>query len=195
MNKHAKNSSEATLWQFKMVINTGDVRYLIKIDNYDELPEDVDYAELSNAWYRIYNEFSDVAGGNRADLGLLQVKRLTTMKIRIATHFELLKAISIFPDKELIDYFNTLGYAIDPDNFNETYNAAHRKLTHEKHKASGIEKDMEDDDQKSETDLDDLIVSLEKYQGYQFNEYEMTVRKFANIYKKARNAGSKNIKE
>lgn len=195
MYKYAKDSSHALLWQFKMVINSGDLRYLLKIENYDDLPDDVDYAELSNAWYKIYNEFSDIAGGNRADLGLLQVKRLTTMKLRLATHFELLKAINIFPDQELIDYFNSLGYAIDPDNFNETYNAAYRKLIHDKHKVSGIERDMDGDDTKDSADMDDLIVSLEKFQGYQFDEQKMTVRKFANIYKKAKHAGRKNIKE
>ena len=42
--------------------------------------------------------------------------------------------------------------------------------------------------EKREGDLDGLITTLERHQGYQFDEQTMTVKKFANIYKSYKDA-------
>ena len=57
-----------------MIINSNDVRYLIIQDSYDDFPE-VDTAELELAWYNIDREYSEIVGGNRADLWLLKQKQ------------------------------------------------------------------------------------------------------------------------
>ena len=56
-----------------MVINSGELRYLLILNNYDILPE-FDQELLTQAWYNIYNEFSETVGGNRADLWLMKQK-------------------------------------------------------------------------------------------------------------------------
>lgn len=191
MYKYAKDSSHALLWQFKMVINSGDLRYLLKIENYDDLPDDVDYAELSNAWYKIYNEFSDIAGGNGADLFIVKKKRLIAMHLQHDLHAKIINTIQRYPYPEMIEIAKDFGYNIDTNDPIEGIEAAKRKLIHLRHKITAIEKDSEPEEKKEKQNLDELITSLEKFQGYQFDEQKMTVSKFAYIYKKMKDAGRK----
>ncbi|MCK5607624.1 hypothetical protein KAR91_37415, partial [Candidatus Pacearchaeota archaeon] len=78
--KYSENSSQATLWQFKTVIETGELRYLLILDNYDELPE-FDMEVLTIVWQEINEEFSDISGGNRAALWMVKTKRLMGMQL------------------------------------------------------------------------------------------------------------------
>ena len=78
---YSENSDQCSLWQFKMVINSGDLRYLLKLNNYDQLPE-CDLEVLSAVWFSIYAEFSESVGGNRADLYLLKQKQILALKLK-----------------------------------------------------------------------------------------------------------------
>ena len=76
---YTESASHANLWQFKHVIETNDVRYLLVLDDYKVLPE-VDTTELDGAWFEIYSGFSDIAGGGRSDLWLAKQKRAMLME-------------------------------------------------------------------------------------------------------------------
>jgi len=185
---YTKNSSQTNLWQFKTVIETGELRYLLRLENYDSLP-DFDLSLLASAWAEIYKEFSEAVGGNRADLWLLKVKRLTTMQIQFNLHTVLLRAVENLQHPELVQICNDNGYAITLDDFDKTFEKAYTQLMKKKAHISIFEKEAAADKDEQTPDLDDLIVTLEKFQGYQFNEKEMSVKKFANIYKKYQSDG------
>ncbi len=181
MIKVAENISKVTLWQFKMVINSNDVRYLLILDNYDELPE-YDMDVLNDLWVTIYAEFSETVGGNRADLWLLKQKQLTFQKMKYEMDSSLLRVIQVLPHPELLEQAKEFGYDIDLSDFQKTFEKANGKLTKLKNLIKRTVKEMEGKQEKQQ-DLDDLIITLEKHQGYQFDEYTMTVKKFASIYK------------
>lgn len=169
-------------------MESGNVKFLLILSNYDELP-DCDTEELSNAWYEIYAEFSEIVGGNRADLFLVKHKRLTLMKLNYQIGCTILRVVQKHPVQETIDAAKEYGYFIDPDNLKKTFEKAYTKLMRLKNKISIIENESKQDTEESEKeDFDGLIATLEKYQGYQFDEHQMSVKKFANIYKNYKNA-------
>ncbi len=181
---YSENSSQASLWQFKTVIETGDVRYLLILDNYDEFPEcEIDV--LSDVWNKIYKEFSDIAGGNRADLYLVKVIRLTTMQLDLHRHSIILDMVKVLPLPDVLEEAAKEGYIIDVANFEKTFEKAYTRLMKLKREIDINAKQKErDEEEKEDQSLEPLIADLEKFQGYQFDEYKMSVKKFASIYKK-----------
>ncbi len=184
--RYSENSVQATLWQFKTVIETGDVRFLLILDNYDELPE-FDIKLLTTAWHEIYQDFSNVAGGSRADLWMVKVKRLTSMQMDFQRHSSILRVIEMYPVQDLVDEAKEDGYAIDLDDFDKTFEKAYTRLMKMKNQINIFEKEQAKDETKDQS-IEGLIVELEKFQGYGFDEHKMNVKKFANIYKKYKNA-------
>lgn len=171
-----------------MVINTGDVRYLLLLDSYNELP-DYDLDALNNAWFAIYNEFSDIAGGNRSDLYLVRQKRIISMKLDHDLKACMVRTAADYPHPDLLDLLRENGITIDPEDVEGSLKAAQSRVTHLRQKISNIEKDYTEKPQKGA--FDKLIVTLEKFQGYQFDEQKMNVSKFASIYKNYKDAGAK----
>lgn len=168
-----------------MVVNSGDVRYLLILDDYDDFPE-FDTDLLSTAWYDIYNEFSESVGGNRSDLWLLKQKRLVSLKLDYELGSIALRVVQSVPHADTIEVAAEQGYIIDLNNFDTTFEKAYTQLMKVKNQVKALENEQ----QKEEVggDLDGLITTLEKHQGYQFNETKMTVKKFAAIYKSFKNA-------
>lgn len=169
-------------------METGNVKFLLILNDYDELP-DCDTEELSNAWYGIYSEFSEIVGGNSADLWLVKHKRLMLMRLNYQIGTTILRVVQLCPVKETIEAAKVYGYMIDPDNLKETFEKAYTKLMRLKNKISIIDNESKQDTEETgKDDFDGLIATLEKFQGYQFNEQTMSVKKFANIYKNYKNA-------
>ncbi len=186
--RYSENSSQASLWQFKTVIETGDVRYLLILDSYEEFPE-IELDKLALAWTEIYQEFSDIAGGNRADLYLVKVKMLTGMQLDFNRQAMLLNMIKKYPRQDLVDEAKAEGYSIRLDDFDKTFEKAYTRLMRLKNQISIYQKEKEINDQeKEDQSLEPLIADLEKFQGYQFDEHKMNVKKFASIYKKYKDA-------
>lgn len=177
------------------MIETGDVRFLLIRSNYDELP-DIDIEELSNAWYNIYTEFSRIVGGNRADLWLVKRKRLVSMQLKYQLGATILRAVQICPAEETIEAAREFGYMLEVDNLEKTFEKAYTQLMRLKNNIQSIENDYKQEAESDEKDdFDSLIAILEKYQGYQFDELKMTVKKFANIYKNYKDAREQTRKE
>ena len=186
--KYSENINRANLWQFKNVIANAEVRYLLVLDDYDELPE-CDTEELSNAWYKIYADFSEIVGGNRADLWLVKQRRIVSMKLNYQLGAAILRAVQVCPVEETIKAASEFGYEIDLNKLKPTFEKAYTKLMRLKNQISVIENDSKQDSEaENNDDLEGLIATLEKHQGYQFDEMKMSVRKFANIYKNYKDA-------
>lgn len=170
-----------------MVIDSGDVRYLLILDNYEEFPE-CDLDALATAWYNIYNEFSESVGGNRSDLWLLKQKHIMSMKIQFDMDSSVLRVVQQYPHPDAIEIAKEFGYDIRLDDLKKTFEKAYTQLMKLKNKIKITENEQENSEVKKE-DFDGLITTLEKFQGYGFDEHKMTVKKFANIYKKYKDAG------
>lgn len=182
--RYSENSSQVSLWQFKTVIETGDVRYLLILDSYEEFPE-FELDKLTLAWTEIYQEFSDIAGGNRADLYLVKVKMLTEMQLDFNRQSVILDMVQKYPIPYMIDEAKKEGYSIDINDFDKTFEKAYTRLMRLKNQISIYQKEREINGQeKEDQSLEPLIADLAKFQGYQFDEHKMNVKQFANIYKK-----------
>ena len=106
-----------------MVINSNEVRYLLILDDYDELPE-YDMNVLNDLWITIYAEFSEVVGGNRAELWLLKQKQLMFQKMKYEMDASLLRVIQELPHPELLEQAKEFGYVIELDDFQGTFEKA-----------------------------------------------------------------------
>ena len=184
--RYSENSSQATLWQFKKVIETDDLRYLLKLDDYDELPE-VSTAELVTSWHSIYEEFSESVGGNRSELFLARQRSLIGLKYKHDIDASIIRVLSRHPHEELIDLAEEVGYKMNRHDLQGSIDRAVAQIKKTKKQIERTEKEMKSDEDER-PDFDSLITSLERFQGYQFDEMTMTVRKFANIYKAQRDA-------
>ena len=83
----------------------------------------------------------------------------------------------------MIKAVNELGFAIDPDNYDKTFAQARAKMVRLKNQIKSEAKQKSLEGKEESTDFDSLIIKMERYQGYQFNKKEMSVKEFANIYK------------
>ena len=111
------------------------------------------------------------------------------MKLNYQLGAAVLRTVQVLPVEETIEAANECGYAIDIDNLKPTFEKAYTKLMRLKNQISVIEKESKQDDGDDDgVDLEGLIATLEKHQGYQFDEHAMNVRKFANIYKNYKDA-------
>ena len=167
------------------MIETDDLRYLLVLDDYEELP-DVELTELTLSWHRIYEEFSGSAGGNRSELYLAKQKSLIGLKFKHDIDASIIRVLAQHPNDELIELAEECGYSMDKKDLQGSIDRAVAKIKRTKKDIERAQKDMQTDDEKP--DFDALVTSLERFQGYQFNEREMTVKKFANIYKAQRDA-------
>ena len=186
--KVSDSIDECTVYQFKMVHNKKDLRYLIKLRDYENLP-DVDEKQLFEPWEKILNEWSEVVGGNRAGLALLKERRLYAMKQMLDVELIVLKAVANLPVPEMVQEANDLGYKIDPANIHESIQRAYGKAMKKKAKIEIEEKNQAKEE--SDEGIDGIIVSLERHQGYGFNQKEMTVRHLASIYKQVKADGKR----
>ena len=181
---YTENASRVNLWQFKQVIETGDVRYLLVLDDYEELPDIDDTTELVTTWFNIYSGFSDVTGGGRSDLWLAKHKNIIYMEHQYNSEARLLNMLDKLRHPDMIEAIKDLGYFIDLKDYDRTFAKARTKLVRIKNQLKSEEENRKKEkEEEGTTDFDALITTLEKHQGYQFIEREMSVKRFANIYK------------
>ncbi len=187
--RYYENIHQATLFSFKSVIDNNDFRYLLKLKDYDSLPEISQELEdaLADVWYNIYSEYSEITGDSSASLQFVETKRLAVKKHKIGYLSQALSFIGACQDQELADMLKEDGLFIDytsPENFSKSYSLAIGKLSKMKLQLNRSEPEIIED----KNSLDLLITELEKFQGYQFNENEMKVSKFAYIVKRYKDA-------
>lgn len=178
---YTESVGQTNLWQFKQVIETNDVRFLLVLEDYKDLP-DVDTTVLDGVWFEIYAGFSEIAGGGRSDLWLAKQKRAKLMVDEYNIGIGVLNMLDILKSPKMIDIANIAGFGIDHDNFGKTFAQARSKLVRLKNTIKSEAKLKSTEKEKS-VDYDSLIIKLERYQGYQFIKMEMSVKEFANIYK------------
>ena len=187
--KVSLNIDQCNVYQFKMVHISKDLRYLYKLKDYEELPEATE--ELQQAWTDIYNEWSKIVGGNKADLAFLKQKQQFARKYNFDYEITLYRMLGKLPIPELVEQFNELGYNVQIKDYEASMKGAYGKLMKKKAQIEMQEKKPIE----GSIDFDSLITTLEKEQGYGFDEYKMTVRKLATIYKQVKDGEGRKDKK
>lgn len=166
-------SDRCPLENFRLIVNTGNIKNLIIQGN---PPEN----EIEEAWNNIYSEFSEITRDKSADLAFLDIKQTATKRHKIAYQSVLLQIYAMNPSEEFRELLETEGFKVTPD-ADTTYRMAFGKLKRMQNDLDFREKQKEPT---QKTDFDLVIADVERFQGYGFNQKEMTVRHFANIYKR-----------
>jgi hypothetical protein len=140
-------------------------------------------SELEDAWSEIYSEFSEIIKDNGADLQFLHIKQATAKKHRISYLSVLLQIYAQTPTPQFAEVLENEGFKISSD-VETTYRMAFGRL---KKMQNDLDFEEKLKDKSKPHDFEMLISELERFQGYQFDQEKMTVRHFANIYKRFKN--------
>lgn len=184
--EYYENISQVTLYSFKGVIDNSDYRYLLKSGELPEISVELE-EELAEAWFNIYNEYSEITGDSSASLQFNETKRQTVKKHKINYLTQLLRTIYIYPDSEIIEILKDDGINIDLEDLKYSLDLAVGKLS-----KMQLQLKRSETEQEENTGLDFMITELERFQGYQFDEKKMTVKKFAYIVKRYKQNGRQN---
>lgn len=187
--RYYEGSDRATLFSFRGVVETSDIRFLLILDDYDTLP-DIDEqlrAKLSEAWFNIYTDFSKKIEDSGASLRFAEEKRLTAKRFKIEYLSTIVTFLASYPEKVVAD---TIRDELNINTEAKDYEAEIKKAVAQIQKMKLHLKRSETKDEGNENNLDDLITEAERFQGYQFDEKKMTVNKFASIIKKYKHAGT-----
>jgi hypothetical protein len=115
-----------------------------------------------------------------ADLHFLNIKQTTAKKYRISYLSVLLKVYAQTPTPEFTELLDSEGFRTFDDK-DQTYRMAFGKLKKMQNDLDFAEKQQV---KKEKQDFELVISELEKFQGYAFDQDKMTVKHFANIYKR-----------
>jgi len=143
--------------------------------------------ELIDAWETIYSEFAQIVKDKSADLYFLNIKQTASTKHRIA-YLSVLLQYYINNSTEAGQLLQDEGFKVLPDD-ETTYRMAYGKI---KRMHDDLRTKEANEDKRDAVDFDNVISELEKFQGYQFDQKTMTVKHFANIYKRFKENGRKN---
>ena len=190
--RYYESSKQATLFSFRNVIENNDVRYLLILDDYSNLPEVSEniQTKLNDAWITITNEYSNLIDSGSTTLKFSEDKRIAAKRHKIVYIASLLEFISKYPDPDIIESLKADGFIIDlstPELFEKTFKTAVSKINRESLQLKRSEPDQEET--KEIVNFDLLITELEKFQGYQFNEQKTTVSKLGAIIKRYKDHG------
>ena len=98
-----------------MVHISRDLRYLYKLDSYDELPEESE--GLQEAWSKIYEGWGKLIGGNKASLSFLKQKQQAARKYNYNFELTMYRMVQRLPIPEVVERFNALGYNVDLEDY------------------------------------------------------------------------------
>lgn len=174
---------------FFNIIKTGDLRYMLKLKDYEKLPK-IKF-DLDKAWNYIYSQFLERTNGQdwaeqmniRAGIERLRFKYF----IISSSCFGLL----INYDERFVKNLTELGYKVDigdvPGSCEKILKSAQGILTMIELKKSELK-----DITKSELTIDDMLAKLDNHLGYHLNLKDITVDNFIGIKRNLENAGRKN---
>lgn len=183
--KYYESSSEATLYSFRKVIETGDVTELV----YEGDRHSADIDALTVAWFTIYSEFSEIIQDSSAALYFSELKRKTAKQHYIYIIDTLLKFLKNYPEEEIIESLSDFGYSIDTDNLEDSLRKINGQIRRQELQLKDTNKDTGE-----AMNFDEIVTEMEKFQGYAFDEKKLTVSKFASIVKRHKDNGRRQNK-
>lgn len=79
--KYYRSIDYLPLFNFFKVHETEDLRFLIRLDNYESLPENVNLEELQNIWQNISNEYSEAENSNSTIIQFTTAKSVHKLEL------------------------------------------------------------------------------------------------------------------
>lgn len=184
------------LFNFFMIHKTEDLRYLLKLEDYEVLPDNVELNNLPDIWEKILVEFQESEDGNRSVIQYVEGRAILKLELDYLILWNLYNLMSTIPDsKEILELKKEAGYSDKSIKWIEKQlKIINNKL---RIKRKGIkEKEVKE----TAFDFLRLIDEIESIKGYVIDIHKTTVRKYIAIKKnikaqtKAKNGRQNNAK-
>lgn len=173
------------LFNFFKTIESEDLRYLLKIDDYELMPE-VDLKELGEAWININNEYEQTEDSNSTIIQFTTAKSIHNMELEYLMLWNIYNLMSIAPDHE--ETKEVLNYA----NLNMTVKQIEKKLKALKNRISLKRIDIKKDESIVKPDYFQIIDKIEDVKGRAIDLNKTTVRQYIAIKKNLKNGKRQN---
>lgn len=175
------------VWNFYQVIETQDTRYLLKLKDYEVLPE-TDYRP-DHVWSSICEQYFKECVGTK----YFQYRTFRTKILELRNKFLLLSnaiyALSVVKDEQMVELIRGLGYRFD-DSSDDAYKNSLISLSQQ---LKGLKKAIELKEKEYETqftnkekqgDLYDIVGALEQWKQFKIDVFSLTVKQFINYQEK-----------
>lgn len=182
--------TELPLYNFIKILVHADYSYLIKKNGIIKAnPEDV--------WSDIFSEYITLANDSQQNYLLSLLKDITVLSNKITIIQSIVDQLAINYHKDLADQLRAFGfrYKYDPSDEDQYFKDLRLTVTQSKSMALKIEQRKTELDKLNnsgnkvtESEYDNLLFELGKFQGFPFRAKENTVSQFIvcfNAYKKA----------
>ena len=185
------------LARFFDILNTNDYRYLLKLDDYDNLPDIK--MDLSEVWIDIYEDYL-IKSENAEYKYQLELRK--SIDLLIIQHEQIRYALWVSGlkyDKNILNFLKSKGINIDYTNI-KSFERGKSKLKSLEYKIKFKKKELEKktSDKKTNITFEQIIDDIEKYKGHQIDIEKTTVLQFITyingLKKHAQNARRKNSK-
>lgn len=182
--KYYKSIDFLPLYNFFKVIETKDYRYLLKLKDYETLPETKH--ELESVWLDIQTQYSKADDSNYQIINFTQSKGLQKLQVEYLMYWNLYNLMIIAPDrKETKEMIKRAGLK------DETVKTIEKKLKALKNRIEIKKKDFETKESKP-IDFYQIIDELSDIKHRTINPFETTVRQYIAIRKNIKNGNRKN---
>lgn len=173
-----KSLDFVTIFSFFMVVSTDDYRYLLKINDYENLPKNVDAKILEAAWNKIYNSFTDAEDSNSSIIHFTTSKGVHKMELEYLMLWNIHNMMVMFPNAE--ETKQVLKYA----GIELTAKEIHKKLKGLSNKIKLKRKDIEKQtDVNVKIDVWEIIAEIESVIGRNIDVRNTTMRQYLAIKK------------
>jgi hypothetical protein len=104
------------MFNYYKIVDTGDLRYLLRLDNYEHLPN-VDVSELSELWVEIQYEITDLHNelSRKNQIIFDKQKQIAMLQYRLFRIQSCLLLLRLDKNEDTINELTELGYKINTD--------------------------------------------------------------------------------
>ncbi len=178
-----KSINTLPVWNFFRITETGDLRYLIKKQDYDNLGSSKN--GLDKIWTNILDQFYKEDGSNVQEIYCKDLKKIHELEIKYTILYNLYFVFnfSLNPPKEAHDTLKKLN--IDENKIKKALNQTKNDL---QLKRKDFENSHKEGEQK--TNFEQVKDHVEKYKGFYIDPHKLTVKEWINILKNIKENGN-----
>ena len=182
--KYYRSIDFLILFNFFKLIETNDYRYLLKLKDYEILPEVSEKLKkkLELTWLDIQNQYSKADDSNYQVINYVQSKGLQKLQIEYLMLWNLYNLMAVAPEhenvKKLLKYANLEK---------ETIKSIEKKLKGLKNRIAIKQKDFEKPENEKKVDYNQIIDQIEDIKGRSIDLFKTTVRQYIAIRKNIKN--------
>jgi len=174
---HYKSLDFITVFCFFMTTSTGDYRYILKLDDYENLP-DVNIDELKEVWDNINSEFEDTDESNGAVIHFTRSKSVHGMEKEYLMLYNLYNMLCIAPEHELtLQECNHAKITPDPKKIHKRLKALSNKIELKRKDIKEVSENTE------KLDIWEIIARIEDFRGFNIDVHKTSMRQYIAIKK------------